>query len=115
MANKLERKLLDQVFYEIARQCVDFEHLLWFEQDLILRMCEEQKSDDAAASAASMVRRHVNRAWKRVEAELHRQRADLQMAIFHDEDCPLCRDAPKNGQNRAGKPAELFEAGGEIR
>ena len=53
MANKLERKLLDQVFYEIARQCVDFEHLIWFEQDLILRMCEEQPSDDAAASAAS--------------------------------------------------------------
>jgi hypothetical protein len=98
MGNKLERKLLDQVFYEVARQCVDFEHLLWFEQDLVLRLCEEQKNPAADESAAALVRKHVNRAWKRVEAELHRQRADLQMAIFHDDPCPICNDNEKRGQ-----------------
>jgi len=108
MANKLERNLLDQVFYEVARQCVDFEHLLWFEQDLILRMCESQTSPASANSAASLVRRQVNRAWKRVESELHRQRADLQMAIFHDDDCPLCND-----EERGQEP--FLEAGEQNR
>ena len=113
MANKLERRLLDQVFYEIARQCVDLEHLLWFEQDLILRVCEEHEGDDATA-AARLVRRQVNRAWKRVEAELHRQRADLQMALFCDDQLPLRERTtakhPKNGHNQRNKSQRFAKA-----
>lgn len=92
MQTKQERKLLDELIYHRFKELLPIERIAMFEQDLASALARSMgDSEVSRVDAEAMVRRRINKCWRRLESDWNRLRSDPTATIgFFDPSCPAC-------------------------